>query len=59
MNAEGVLYDLNKLQKSLFNSKKSKEFDPVLVQKMTEHYPNYFKKVAVRYRRQQENSLAS
>jgi hypothetical protein len=31
LNAEGVLYDLNKLQKSLFNQKRRREIDPVLV----------------------------
>ena len=33
LNAEGVLYDLKKLQKSLFNQKRKKDVDPVLVQR--------------------------
>ena len=44
LNAEGVLYDLNKLQMSLFNQKRRKEVDPVLVQRHTKRYPDRLKK---------------
>ena len=42
--AEGVLYDLNKLQMSLFNQKRRKDVDPVLVQRHTKRYPDNLKK---------------
>ena len=44
MCAEGVLYDLNKLQMSLFNQKRRKDVDPVLVQRHTKRYPDNLKK---------------
>ena len=44
-NAEGVLYDLKKLQKSLFNQKRRREVDPVLVQRHTANFHEYFRKM--------------
>lgn len=51
-----MLYDLKKLQRSLFNQKRRREVDPVLVQHHVKKYPDYMGK---QYREKQRRPTNS